>query len=562
MAHGQCRGHLLGDIKSFYDYHENAEVDEAPPTLESRRLGPQHCLVRHYDYTNTTLMDEMASNDIKAPSNDAQSESAVSDPSIRYSISTNQHQSATTDLSSHIEPVRSQQGDWKTIADSGISEISTRLRNPLDSPDGFQKEVFRLLEPYSRQSRHLQEQILASLKRALVQPQESQQVLEGLPAGQHLDRNDLIDIQQESGGRIPNFLKRLEESHHPAWLDKYYDILGTLDLAKEAYDDFVRVLDRKRYQQRRKVHFDETASTGQNHQPQQIEGSNRLTLAEFEQAKDLIEAIEQAHREVQEVEKLCKDAKILTQETCYADEIIIYEIVDEDWNSKRTVFKYWTPKETDDLDTDLFELPPPCNLPPGFTSLDADTARFSSPSHTPPGPDPDPPAWVLKRHNELKPAPSNLAGTQASPVIHPRGLPPHISEPRPLSPSNQVRPHMSIEPASAVMARETLFRAFHQQFGAKLPPASFIHEVTYDVSWELPAFFITHVPSGSKLSSLLLLTSSADANDAFATTCEDYMHKFWPSLGPLLLHAIEDMLRDFDSGRDSFSPLESCFQTK
>jgi hypothetical protein len=28
MAHGQCCGHLLGDIKSFYEYHENAEVDE------------------------------------------------------------------------------------------------------------------------------------------------------------------------------------------------------------------------------------------------------------------------------------------------------------------------------------------------------------------------------------------------------------------------------------------------------------------------------------------------------------------------------------------------------
>ena len=63
------------------------------------------------------------------------------------------------------------------------------------------------------------------------------------------------------------------------------------------------------------------------------------------------------------------------------------------------------------------------------------------------------------------------------------------------------------------------------------------YHTSFDLTWDLLDFVLAHLGEGEKLSQVITLTGTPI--NAQASTCEQYIRKFWPNLGPWLLFFIE-----------------------
>jgi hypothetical protein len=63
---------------------------------------------------------------------------------------------------------------------------------------------------------------------------------------------------------------------------------------------------------------------------------------------------------------------------------------------------------------------------------------------------------------------------------------------------------------------------------------------TFNVQWELLKYIREELEAGQALNSTLVL--SGTTKNAYATSCTNYLHKFWPETGALLLSTLENVL--------------------
>jgi hypothetical protein len=93
--------------------------------------------------------------------------------------------------------------------------------------------------------------------------------------------------------------------------------------------------------------------------------------------------------------------------------------------------------------------------------------------------------------------------------------------------------------------RDYLLR-YHFQPGS--PSSKSGHKkVFYNITWELPLFISFHFKPQEALKAAL--TISGGPVDAYATTCEEYLTRWWGKLGQLLLLSVQGLLDNSKQGR-------------
>jgi hypothetical protein len=475
----------------------------------------------------------MASHDTEAASNDTQSESAQTDPSNKYT-QRSRASSPITSSSYHNVPVYPRRFHGATASetshDPNQSSVDVELKI----------EFAHILKKARLQPQRVQELFWEQVRAALASQDEARQpVLLDVPLGLHGVEEE--PSAQEQQARVEEFVKDQLLLTLPKLFDDYSEKVGDWELARDNYTRYTRYLQQsyqQSYQQSKKrhsknVHFQEETQVGEGFD----EETSVLTVADLQHAKSLENIMRDIYQEVRDMEQKCVEAHILDPVRSRKEDFIIWCILDTHLNMERWAVSFLT-AEVGDLDQpQLFsgddmdslnidpdqdpDLEPP-ELPHPSSSLSRkrynqaklgfEKANFiqDDPSHVPPSP--------TLNESEI------VGGT------HPR----HVPKPPVGLPFAQNR-----ATPSTLMAQHVL-----RLIKPPLDPAAC--QVIYDVSWELPAFFTSHYPAGSKLGSLLTVTGSNE--DAHATTCEAYLFRWWGPLGLLLLHSIEDVLLSSRSG--------------
>jgi hypothetical protein len=88
-------------------------------------------------------------------------------------------------------------------------------------------------------------------------------------------------------------------------------------------------------------------------------------------------------------------------------------------------------------------------------------------------------------------------------------------------------------------------RAVFEAWPSQRPKAA-PHEITHDLSWEIPAVFRSDF-HGHHIGRILTLTGQE--GNAYASPCDEYLRDTWPEMGPLLLNAVEEFLIERDESK-------------